>query len=463
MTEKTITQQLNSFGPGYEESAKKIKKCRDCVAGEEAVKAAGVEYLPALADQSPYGYEAYKTRALFYEATGRTVSGMIGGLFRKPPTENSKSPVIKKELESVGINGEDHYVFSKSVATEVATVNRVGMLVDADRDGLAYIALYKTESILSGTSTDLIRLEEITFERDEGEFEAHSVRRIRVLDLDERGIYRQRLYTENEKKELVKEGDDIYPGKKGGKRFEYIPFFFANSKDITSSYHNPEILGLANVNISHYRTYADLENGRHITGVPTPAIAGFEVGTDQSGAKRFMVGETLYAPQAMPGMMAQYMGYNSKELESLENGLTHKEQQMSALGARMLDTPSKSPESGEALSERHSGERSVMSAMSWSLSKGLSMVYSALLEMRGVNAVVEYELNSDFTGMKLDGTDLTALSNMRANNHISQDVLAYNLKRGEIYPDGIDLEEEAEKIEADRKADESFGRATFSE
>src|SRR5262245_44710194 len=69
------------------------QRCRDVLAGSDAVKAQGERYLPRLLGQGIVvfegrqlnEYEVYKQRADFYEATGRTLQGLLGALFRRDP------------------------------------------------------------------------------------------------------------------------------------------------------------------------------------------------------------------------------------------------------------------------------------------------------------------------------------------------------------------------------------------
>src|SRR6185369_7706464 len=61
-------------------------RARDVFAGEDAVKAAGVRYLPRLDSQTDDEYAAYKSRASFFNATARTADGFVGLIFRREPT-----------------------------------------------------------------------------------------------------------------------------------------------------------------------------------------------------------------------------------------------------------------------------------------------------------------------------------------------------------------------------------------
>ena len=68
---------VNTPSAEYNASLKQWTTCRDAYDGSDAIKKKGVEYLPALDSQntqqattgSSAKYDAYKTRALFYNAT----------------------------------------------------------------------------------------------------------------------------------------------------------------------------------------------------------------------------------------------------------------------------------------------------------------------------------------------------------------------------------------------------------
>ena len=59
-------------------------RMRDCAAGEDAVKARRLEYLPRPGGQSERAYRAYLARAVWYGATERTLNGLAGAIFRHP-------------------------------------------------------------------------------------------------------------------------------------------------------------------------------------------------------------------------------------------------------------------------------------------------------------------------------------------------------------------------------------------
>ena len=103
---------VNSFATSYEDAQLQWQKCRDAYAGQEALIANSTDYVPALDGQSPSEYMNYVRRALYFNATAKTVQGMIGSCFRRPPTivagnaEQLLSDVTLTDLSFEGLSKE---------------------------------------------------------------------------------------------------------------------------------------------------------------------------------------------------------------------------------------------------------------------------------------------------------------------------------------------------------------------
>ncbi len=69
---------VNSTHLDYDTHLPAWLRARDVIAGEDAVKSAGIRYLPRLDSQSDDEYHAYRARASFFNATARTASGFVG-------------------------------------------------------------------------------------------------------------------------------------------------------------------------------------------------------------------------------------------------------------------------------------------------------------------------------------------------------------------------------------------------
>ena len=120
----------------YDANAATWLRARDVFAGEDAVRAAGIRYLPRPDLQSDDEYAVYKARASFFNATARTADGFVGPIFCREPTvklperEAGVAGVLRVFAEDVDLMGTSLYTYSKHVVSEVISVGRAGTLVD---------------------------------------------------------------------------------------------------------------------------------------------------------------------------------------------------------------------------------------------------------------------------------------------------------------------------------------------
>src|SRR6185369_5971749 len=83
---------------------------RDCLAGERRIKERGTDYLEPLDTNTGVEYETYKNRASFFNMTARTLNGLVGTAFRKPPKVDN---VAKEDLQNVTIDGLEFNLYTK--------------------------------------------------------------------------------------------------------------------------------------------------------------------------------------------------------------------------------------------------------------------------------------------------------------------------------------------------------------
>ena len=446
----------------YNQNIEKWKKCRDTVAGEERIKKQSTLYLPRLDAQSQTDYEGYKNRAMFYGATSRTVDGLLGGLFRKAPVILPDNTRVKSEMESVTQGYQSAVDFSGSVSKELLVTGRVGVLVDAPMEvgGIPYLETYTAENIINwrysrtkdGVFLTLVVLRESYGMIEEDNFALIEKTQYRVLEITEAGTYQQRVFRESKTHDggdggFIEQVDLTVTPSLSGTPFNYIPFVFFSSVDLTADVMDSPILALANVNLSHYRSSADLEHGRHFTGLPTAWVAGFDTDTE------LKIGSQVAWVSENPDAHAGYLEFTGQGLGSLENALKEKQEMMAVLGARMLEDPKRVAESGSALSTRYRGENNVLSNIAKTVSRGLSQAFSWLMEWRGAIHEIEIQLNTDFINDKITPKDVVDLMGAWQSGAISWDTLYYNYKRGELYPDGVDQDTEKAALDYETNMD----------
>lgn len=455
---------VNSQHPDYRRMIDRWIRCRDVADGQDAVHTAGEKYLPMLIDQTPTEYKAYKERGVFYNATWRTIAGLVGMVFRKPPIVTVPA-TVEDLLKDVTLSGVPFQMFAQEVTEEALKLGRLGVLVDyppVDTVGLTMadaaklnlrptMALYRAESIINWkcdrvnniwSLTQVVLKEMAPIYKDE--FTTTTEDRYRALDLFG-GKYRQRLFRMKEGgigEEQI--GGDLYP-LMAGKPLDYIPFTFLSADDNTAEIDEPPLIDLVNVNLSHYRSTADLEHGAHFTGLPTPVVSGH---TPEKDGEKLYIGSTSAWVFKDPQAKAAYLEFTGVGLEALEKRLEVKEKQMAVLGARMLEQQKRAVQTAETETIHRKGEESMLSSTAQSLSLGLERVLKWWAEWAGADVsadgAIECELNREFYPQQMTDKMITALVAAWQQGGISFQTLFENLQSGDV----IDAEKTVEDEQA---------------
>lgn len=458
----------------YAELSGKWSRCRHAIAGQDEVHEHGEKYLPKLKDQTPEDYKAYLTRATFFNATGRTLDGLDGMVFRKAPVITMPD-ALKPIADDIDLAGTTLTGFAEKVVREVLGVGRFGVLVEFPRvdankpatqaDAAAmnhrpYASQYKAESIINWKSARvnnvmqpvLVVLAEEYEESSDG-FQSTCKPQIRALTLTATG-YQQQLYRQNEKKEWVEFEPPIIP-LLNGSPLPFIPFFAfgPNSNDLCEQ--DPTLLDLVDLNLAHYRVTADYEHGCHFTGLPMLFISGVELKDNE----KVSVGSANALVTSNPDADGKFIEFTGQGLQALENNIKAKESQMASIGARMLAPEKSGVEAADTLAMRHSGETSVLASIAKLASQGLTKMLAFMATWEGINGDVSISLNTDYMPTGMTAQDLTALIQSWQASAISTETLFENLQRGEIISDNVSFDDEQERIAANPAALGAMGAA----
>jgi len=452
---------VNNKHNDYVKRVNQWSKCRDAISGSDAIKKSATKYLPKLSGQNQDEYNAYKQRALYYNASSRTVQGLMGAIFRKP--YNLEFPErFKEQLESITLDGISLESFVRDVVSQTLVTGRLGIINDVISSGSEtrnYLALYKADSVInwreimigSQRVVSLVVLSESYEEVADDGFTVDVKEQFRVLQLGrmdkDSGItYIQDVYRldKHTAKYLPVAEMHIEPTKSGVAITE-IPFVFMNRYDLGTETDNPPLVDLVEVNISHYRTSADLEHGAHFTALPTAWVAGFSSDSElRIGSGTAWVSEDT---DAKVGFL-EYTGQGLGALQSLKKD---KENLMAVLGARLLEEQKKAAEAADTLRIRSAGESGSLTAITKNISEGIEKALKTYAWWLGASDKevddIVFELNTDFIDSKMTPQEISELMKMYQGGGISQDTFLFNLKRGEVLPNDRDIEEEKELID----------------
>jgi hypothetical protein len=249
----------------------------------------------------------------------------------------------------------------------------------------------------------------------------------------------------------VKSGDDwhiiekITPVRRG-KPLDFIPFYFVNATGTSARISKPPLLDLVDLNLSHYRTMADLEHGRHFSGLPTPWISG-PATNDANEVQLGPSGVLILEKGGSAGMLQ-----SSTTFPSLETADEQKRKMMAVLGARLLEEQAMANETLGAVGMRHSGEQAVLRTIVQVLEQQLTKALRVHVWWLGTEktpadlSYVQVELNKDFFSVKMQPPELAALLAALQADGISYKTFYHNLSIGGITRPGVTDEEERQEI-----------------
>ena len=477
----------NSTHPDYDASLPGWLRARDVIAGEDAVKAGDIKYLPRLDSQSVNEYLGYKSRACFFNATSRTADGFLGLLFRRDP--EVKMPdrhagvggALRVFTDDVDLMGTSLFTFCKGVVSEVLAVGRSGTLIDwqADGESRAYVVRYAAEDILNWQTqringrnvVTMIALRELVERPDKNDpFFAKQTETIRVLKLDllpdgeTRYVVEvwQVLADDHRAKTQSSWMGNFWSGQKVGqsksnwtlvesrvplrlgKPLPLIPFVFHGSRNALPDVDKMPLADIIYVNLDHYRLDADYKHGLHFTALPTAWVSGF----DKTAELR--IGSSTAWVTDQVGAVAGFLEFKGHGLSTFENAQNRDERLMAVLGSRMLEDTKRVGETAQAIELRQAGENSVLMTLAISLSDSISQVLRWVYWWNSTEqfpedvseSLVLLQINTDFTANGLTSLELTAIVGAWQAGAISRETMFDLFRKGEVLPTGrTDIEE----------------------
>lgn len=458
---------VNRKHKAYTAAADQWSRCRDCFDGGDAVKAADHKYLPPLPThlENPEKYKEYKLRALFYNATGRTVEGLSGAIFQKAPTVTLPK-ALEDQLKDVTLTGVSADSFALKSTREVLVTGRYGVLVDMSGDAAAeqrpYWVGYRAEDIVSWRTTrrggdqvlTRVVLREIAEEPDpKDQFGTVDVEQYRVLELIDvayvQTIWRKGDVNKDEWAPWTPTGQtepELIPERRG-KPLDFIPFEFLGPTSNLPEVEKPPLLDLVDVNLSHYRTMADLEHGRHYVALPTPWVAGL-VGDKQGPLK---MGPSVVWELEATGK-AGMVEFTGQGLGALDKASEEKRHMMATLGARLLEEQPAGHETATAVEMRHAGEHASLRTVAQSVETGLTTILRWHAWWMGIEATPEdvdaaFELNKEFFSIQATADDVKAALLAYQADAISFLTFYDRLQKGGWAREDVSAEDERKEIE----------------
>lgn len=377
---------LSSTHPLYDCRLEQWQRCRDCWAGQDAVKArdGGRRYLPPTegmvhdgvydADPKSLGklnYNAYLTRALFHSFYADAVGMILGLLGLKPPVFEGLTGPLEYISKRATIEGESIDQLLNRIYENQIAMGRLGLLVDLPQSvqGIPqpYIALYNCEDITNwdagyrgeiNETLNLVVLNESGVKRD-GLFswEDHTQYRVLLLGPGETneaaGVYRLGVFAEEGRGgDPLFDESFMFSPEIQGRTLNQIPFTFINATSTTSKPCDPPLLGVADHSLAMYRLEADYRAELHASTQATlvtkgmPQTKGHENKPLRVGAGAHIdLGDQQWAE-------AKYLEVSGRGLPELRVALENDRKLIQSRAGEIVDTSSRSRESGDAMEMR---------------------------------------------------------------------------------------------------------------
>lgn len=453
----------------YQERWRKLQACLD---GEEAVKAAGELYLPYPVriddvdkESEEYAalYELFLEGAHFVEYTSEAVEDLISSAFRRPVKIEPPLPEVLNYLDIQDI--------AKEMVWYVGGYGRLFWLVDYptiettpsmrdDVNNRAYISLYAPLSVLDWTvskrsgKAELVRV--VLVEIDEVASTSDSIkymyREILVNDLD---IVEIRIHKEDEERPVV-----LLP-KASGQFLRKIPGGFCGTTSNTAKVDKSPVIGIANSNLKHYATWADLSFVQTYVGHPQTVLTGLPAGWNKAyienqkalAAARGEVPDVKIRLDAANILGIEGENSDAKLLQLNTDSLVHfrtletLEASMLEQGARIKAISKKAGvESAEALKIRSSGSMSKLAAIVLNVSEALTEAVSHIAAYMGTTSDSVIKINTEFFTPEPDGSLVTAITAAEASKTAPRGTAIRYLQQIELVDEDADIEELISKL-----------------
>jgi hypothetical protein len=420
-----------------------------CLEGSTRIKEKRELYLPRpnAEDKSRENiarYNAYLTRAVFYNVTGRTMRGLQGQVFLRDPLIEVP-PSLDKVVENATGLGVSLLQLAKEGVNHTVAYGRGGIFTDfpsvaAGGASVAQVAsgeirpninVYNPVDIINWRTTTIDNKEQLslvvlreTYEYPVDDYQMTLKILYRALILTPDG-YEVRVY-----KDLAIRPEIYYPTKPDGSRWREIPFSFVGSVNNDPKIDYPPLYDLAELNVAHYRNSADYEEACFMVGQPTPVFAGLSKDWVETVLKgRVELGSR--AAIALPaGATAQLLQAEANTMPS--DAMAHKERQMVALGAKLVENRSVQRTATEA-SQEATSEQSTLASSAANVGAAITQALRWAAEfINEPTDDITFKLNTEFDLVKMSPEERKAVIGEWVAGAITFTEMRENLRRGGI-------------------------------
>lgn len=471
---------VDSKHSSFAAAQKQWRQVRLCVAGEDAVKGCTTEFLPMpnpenTSKANKARYKGYLGRAVFHNVTGRTLEGLTGQVFAVDPvlTVPDDFDYIGTDVDGSGVTVAQQ---SKLALETLLQTSRAGLLVDypetiepaskeqAGADGIRpRVLLYQPEQIINwrtGSRNGLTLLtlvvlkESYEVEGTDDGFTSSCKDRYRVLRLVN-NVYQVEIWEVPAGGSSFAKTKTAVPKKGDGSVWDVIPFQFLGAKANDATVEKPVLLDISYLNLGHYRNSADYEDSVYRVGQPQPWASGLT----QDWVDNVYKGK-LEMGAASIVLLPENGAFGIEQVQPntlAKEAMTDKEQQMVALGAKVVEGKTVQKTATEAGIDS-SNVTSSLATMTRNVSAG----YTQALQWAADFANVTYnedeedkdgialDLNADFAISRMAPDERRQLMSEWQSGGLTDEEYRWNLEKSGVAYEDFDKWKEA-KEESDAR------------
>lgn len=423
------TPDYDFVHPEYTRFLPQWESTRAAVEGKPALGRHPGKYLPdpTPLDDCPEArsrFQSYCTRALYFNATGRTKVGLVGiAMGEWPEVVNPTSMgYLKENADGAGLG---IYALCQHAIGENLEVGRGGLFVDyptkAEGDGtsladqqngtVARIVFYKAEDIRDWAyekhGTDLrlsyVKLYEKRDRRTADGWSIESIESYRLLRLRD-GVYTVEVFNKGAGG-YVSEGE-LTPRDSTGQPWDLIPFQFIGAETNQAQPAKPPLYDLAQVNLAHYRNSADFEESVFMLGQPQV----FMTGLDQAWRDHLEASGVFFGSRrVLMGPAGSQIGLLQVEPNTLaREAMKDKKEEMVSLGARLLQPGSATKTAEQSKSETRSSY-SVLSLVCDNVSHAIKTAMLWVQRYQGASGEVDFGIDTEFDGLTFNADTVNTI------------------------------------------------------
>lgn len=429
--------------PEYKTAAPQWELVRSVCRGGEDVKS----YLPELEEKNHERKikrnKDYQDRAVFYPITGNTRNGMIGMAFKKDPliTVTEKLSCLKDDADGAS---SSIYQLAQSSLESVLEVGRHGLYVDYNSDSkLPYIFQYQAEDIINWrtdringrTMLTLVVLRE-TVEEEDG-FGFKDAIQYRVLVIED-GKFICRVYRKPSGSSVFQIDSEYIPERAGKGAWNEIPFTFIGAQNNDHTIDEAPLLGLAKINLGHYRNSADYEDSVFFCGQVQPYLGGLDMEwRDHLEKTGIMVGSR--SPLMLP--VKGFFGYEQAQPNMLaKEAMDSKRDYMVALGAQLVSSDSKVKTVIQSVGEQNA-QTSILSICCSNVSEAFSKALMWCAEYLGLDTKdTSFEINKDLVNHIADSAMIREIVSAWQSGATRKSDLVRSLQKYDVIDPADDID-----------------------